>query len=76
MNLDQKLLAMLFITCSITAFSLKPNQVLSQPLNHREIRDLAKSITVKIVDHDTLTNGSGVIFNHKKLSGRNIKDYL
>ena len=65
MNFYQKLLATLVIAFSVTNLVAKPAKVLSQPLDRREISELAKSITVKIVDRDTLSNGSGVIFNHK-----------
>ena len=65
MNFYQKLLASLVVGLSVTNLAVEPAKVLSQPLNRREISELAKSITVKIVDRDTLSNGSGVIFNHK-----------
>ncbi|MEM8830450.1 MAG: trypsin-like peptidase domain-containing protein [Cyanobacteria bacterium P01_G01_bin.19] len=65
MNFYQKLLATLIFSLSLTSFVAQPSQVLSEPLNRREIRKLAKSITVKIVDADTMINGSGVIFDYE-----------
>ena len=66
MNLYQKLFTTLMLTLCTTGLIIKPTKVLSQqPLGQREIRELAKSITVKIVDQDTFSNGSGVIFNYQ-----------
>ncbi len=65
MNFYQKLLTTIIISLSVTGITIEPTKVLSQPLDRREISELAKSITVKIVDRDTSSNGSGVIFNYK-----------
>lgn len=65
MNFYQKLLTTIAISLSVTGITIQPTKVLSQSLDRREISELAKSITVKIVDRDTSSNGSGVIFNYK-----------
>ena len=67
MNFYQKLLTNVIVGLSIAGAGLAfaPAKTLSQPLNRREISELARSITVKIVDRDTSSNGSGVIFNYK-----------
>ncbi|MDJ0593713.1 MAG: trypsin-like peptidase domain-containing protein [Pleurocapsa sp. MO_226.B13] len=65
MKFYQKLLTGLIASLSLTTFTFKPTQVWSQALDRREIRELARSITVKIVDTETSSNGSGVIFNRQ-----------
>lgn len=66
MNFYHKLLTTFLVGLSISSLTFKPNKVLSQPLEQSEIRELARSITVKIVDAHTSSNGSGVLFNRKK----------
>ena len=65
MNFYQKLLTTSIATLAIGTWVFQPTKVYSQALDQREIRELARSITVKIVDTETSSNGSGVIFNRK-----------
>ena len=65
MNFYQKLLTTSIATLAIGTWVFQSTKVYSQALDQREIRELARSITVKIVDTETSSNGSGVIFNRK-----------
>ena len=65
MNFYQKLIAATILGFSIIASPAKSNLAWSQTLDQTEIRNLAKNITVKIIETDTQINGSGVIFNRQ-----------
>ena len=65
MNFCQKLIAGTIIGFLIATFPCKLNPAWGQTLDQTEIRNLAKSITIKIIETDTQINGSGVIFNRK-----------
>ena len=64
MNLTQKLLTGFIIGLMAIA---PPNatRVMAEALDQKEIRNVARSITVKIVNSDTSSNASGVLFSRK-----------
>jgi len=65
MKLYQKLITAAVFGSAIALSPFKSNNAWSQPLDQQEIRNLAKSITVKIVESQSQVNGSGVLFNYK-----------
>ena len=64
MNCFQKLAAII-MGLSMVIAPLKSTRVLSEALDQNEIRNMARSITVKIVESNSSSNGSGVLFNRK-----------
>ncbi|WP_144054311.1 trypsin-like peptidase domain-containing protein [Pleurocapsa sp. PCC 7319] len=64
MNFPQKL-ATLMVGLSLIVLPLQSTRVMSEALDQNEIRNRAKSITVKIVESNSSSNGSGVIFNRQ-----------
>ena len=66
MKLTQKLFSVIVVGISIALTPLKSHPVLADALDQKEIRELARNISVKIVESDSSSNGSGVIFNRQK----------
>ena len=66
MKLPCKLLTTIFFGISLALTTFKPNPALADALDQKEIRELARNISVKIVESNSSGNGSGVIFNRKK----------
>ena len=65
MNFPQKLLMGCMISLALAIAPPIVDQVLADALDQKEIRNVAQSITVRIVNPHTATNGSGVIFNRQ-----------
>ncbi|MEL7523732.1 MAG: serine protease, partial [Cyanobacteria bacterium J06553_1] len=66
MSLPHKLLSGLLVGLCLSLTTLKSDRVSAEALEQSEIRSLARNITVKIVDVNNSSNGSGVIYSRKK----------
>ncbi|MEO0927125.1 MAG: trypsin-like peptidase domain-containing protein [Cyanobacteria bacterium J06643_13] len=65
MNFSQKLLSGFLVGLSLTFTAFNSDRAHAEVLDQSEIRSLARNITVKIVDINNSSNGSGVIYSRK-----------
>ncbi|MEM6613788.1 MAG: trypsin-like peptidase domain-containing protein, partial [Cyanobacteria bacterium P01_C01_bin.72] len=65
MSLPQKLLSGFLVGLCLTLTTFKSDRANAEALDQSEIRSLARNITVKIVDVNNSSNGSGVIYSRK-----------
>ncbi len=65
MNFPQKLLMGCIISLLVAIAPPIVDQTLADALDQKEIRNVAKGITVRIVNPNTASNGSGVLFSRQ-----------
>ncbi len=65
MNFPQKLLIGCIISLALAIAPPQVDQALADALDQKEIRNVARGITVRIVNPQTSSNGSGVLFSRQ-----------